>query len=78
MSGSSINTHTHLEPHISEQSAKLDEAFVTHPWIRHYEPGVPAHLEIPDQPLTWLLDCTASLPKSLIGKVLRRVLRAGV
>ncbi len=60
MSDSSINTHTHLEPHISEQSAKLDEAFVTHPWIRHYEPGVPAHLEIPDQPLTWLLDCTAS------------------
>ncbi len=60
MSDSSINTHTHLEPHISEQSAKLDEAFVTHPWIGHYEPGVPAHLEIPDQPLTWLLDCTAS------------------
>ncbi len=60
MSDSSINTHTHLEPHISEQSAKLDEAFVTHPWIRHYEPGVPAHLEIPDHPLTWLLDCTAS------------------
>lgn len=61
MSDSSINTHTHLEPQVSEQPANRDEAFVvTHPWIRHYEPGVPAHLEIPDQPLTWLLDCTAS------------------
>ncbi len=61
MSDSSINTHTHLEPHGLEQLANRDEAFVvTHPWIRHYEPGVPAHLEIPDQPLTWLLDRTAS------------------
>jgi long-chain acyl-CoA synthetase len=61
MSDSSINTHTHLEPQVSEQPANRDEAFVvTHPWIRHYEPGVPAHLEIPDQPLTWLFDCTAS------------------
>jgi long-chain acyl-CoA synthetase len=61
MSHSSVNTHTHLEPHISEQSANGDEAFVvTHPWIRHYEPGVPAHIDIPDQPLTWLLDRTAS------------------
>ena len=61
MPDSSLNTHTHLEPHVSEQQANGDEAFVvTHPWIRHYEPGVPAHLEIPDQPLTWLLDCTAT------------------
>ncbi len=61
MSDSSVNPHTHLEPHVSEQPANRDEAFVvTHPWIRHYEPGVPAHIEIPDQPLTWLLDHTAS------------------
>jgi long-chain acyl-CoA synthetase len=61
MSDSSLNTHTHLEAHGLEQQANRDEAFVvTHPWIRHYEQGVPAHLEIPDQPLTWLLDCTAS------------------
>src|SRR5437764_15436841 len=60
MSDSSLNTHTHLEPHGSKQPIDRDEAFVvTHPWIRHYEPGVPAHLEIPDQPLTWLLDRTA-------------------
>lgn len=56
MSDSSINTHTHLEPHASEQQANGDEAFVvTHQWICHYEPGVPAHIEIPDQPLTWQL-----------------------
>jgi long-chain acyl-CoA synthetase len=61
MSDLSVNTDTYMEPHVSEQSANVDEAFVvTHPWIRHYEQGVPAHLEIPDQPLTWLLDCTAS------------------
>jgi long-chain acyl-CoA synthetase len=61
MSDLSVNTSTHLEPHVSEQPAKGNVAFaVTHPWIRHYEQGVPAHLEIPDQPLTWLLDRTAS------------------
>ncbi len=31
-----------------------------HPWLRHYEQGVPAQLTIPDQPLTWLLDQTVS------------------
>ncbi len=31
----------------------------TRPWIRFYEEGVPAHLDIPDYPLTWLLDQTA-------------------
>jgi long-chain acyl-CoA synthetase len=61
MSDSLLNTHTRLELPVSERQANRDEAFVmTHPWIRHYEPGVPAHLEIPDQPLTWLLDRTAS------------------
>ncbi len=57
MSDSSLNNRTDLEPHVSEQPANPVETFVvTHPWIRHYEQGVPAHLEIPDQPLTWLLD----------------------
>ena len=61
MLDSSVNTHTHLEPPGSEQPANQDEAFVvTHRWIQHYEPGVPAHLAIPDQPLTWLLERTAS------------------
>jgi long-chain acyl-CoA synthetase len=61
MPNSSVNNHTHPEPHVFEQPAKGDDAFVvTHPWIRHYEPGVPAHLDVPDHSLTWLLDCTAS------------------
>jgi acyl-coenzyme A synthetase/AMP-(fatty) acid ligase len=61
MSDSSLHTHPHLEPHVLEQPANRDEAFVVmHPWIQHYEQGVPAHIEIPDQPLTWLLDRTAS------------------
>src|SRR5512133_503010 len=61
MPNSSVNIRTHLEPHISEQSANPVEAFVvTHPWIQHYEQGVPAHLALPDHPLTWLLDRTAS------------------
>jgi hypothetical protein len=38
MSNSSINTHTHLEPHVSEQLANGDEAFVvTH---HAHAPGV--------------------------------------
>jgi long-chain acyl-CoA synthetase len=61
MSNLSVNNRTNLEPHGSEQPANGDEAFVvTHPWIRHYEQGVPAHLDIPDHPLTWLLERTAS------------------
>jgi long-chain acyl-CoA synthetase len=61
MSDLSVNSRTHMKQHVSEQPANRDEAFVvTHPWIRHYEQGVPAHIDIPDQPLTWLLDRTAS------------------
>jgi long-chain acyl-CoA synthetase len=58
MSDSSVNNRTHLEP---QELVNGDEAFVvTHPWIRHYEQGVPAHIALPDHPLTWLLDRTAS------------------
>src|SRR6266446_1375056 len=32
----------------------------TRPWLRHYEQGVPAELDIPAQPLTWLLDSAAN------------------
>jgi long-chain acyl-CoA synthetase len=30
------------------------------PWLRHYAPGVPPVIDIPDRPLTWLLDSTVS------------------
>ncbi|MEO7021363.1 MAG: long-chain fatty acid--CoA ligase [Ktedonobacteraceae bacterium] len=32
--------------------------YTTRPWVKYYEPGVPVQLDIPDQPLTWLLDQT--------------------
>jgi long-chain acyl-CoA synthetase len=41
--------------HVSDQH---DEQL--HPWLQHYEDGVPAHIELPDYPLTWLLDQAAS------------------
>lgn len=31
-----------------------------YPWLQHYEDGVPAHLELPDHSLTWLLDKAAN------------------
>ncbi len=38
-----------------------DESFLaTHPWVRHYEQDVPAHITIPDYPLTKLIENTAS------------------
>src|SRR6266702_1802267 len=40
-----------------EQNPPVDFA---RPWFRHYEQGVPAQLNIPDRPLTWLLDQTVS------------------
>src|SRR6266446_6113741 len=41
--------------------SKKDTSFdSTRPWLRHYQQGVPAELEIPDRPLTWLLDQTVS------------------
>jgi long-chain acyl-CoA synthetase len=42
------------------QSPKDTSLDITRPWLRHYESGVPAELEIPDYPLTWLLDSTVN------------------
>ena len=39
----------------AEQHSPTDGGF---PWLRHYEQGVPASIDIPDQPLTWILDTT--------------------
>lgn len=56
---SSINK-AHIEPYSHTQAFQGDEAcFAAHPWVRHYEQGVPAHLAVPDHPLTWILDDTA-------------------
>ncbi len=38
----------------------VDAVFLQdHPWVRYYEQGTSPHLDIPDRPLTWLLDTTA-------------------
>lgn len=50
-----------MEAGASVQSFSANEAFLDmHPWVRHYESGVSAHLTLPDQPLTWLLEKVAS------------------
>src|SRR5215468_8933194 len=33
----------------------------SYPWLNSYQEGVPAHLDIPDKPLPWLLDQAARL-----------------
>src|SRR6266567_2761809 len=50
------NAQTDLHSSIHDSEAFL----ATRPWIRHYEQGVPAHLDIPDRSLAWLLDNAAS------------------
>ncbi len=52
MSDSSVVNDSHVEPDASILARR--------PWVRYYETGVPAQLDIPDHPLTWLLDQTAS------------------
>ncbi len=61
MSDSSITNNTQDKPSSSTLASKeSEELLATRPWIRLYGPGVPAQLDIPDRPLTWLLDQTAS------------------
>jgi long-chain acyl-CoA synthetase len=60
MSDSPLVNNTQTDLHSSIQADTENEAFLaTHPWIRHYEQGVPAHLDIPDRSLAWLLDNAA-------------------
>jgi long-chain acyl-CoA synthetase len=37
-----------------------EHATTIYPWLRSYQQGVPAHLKIPDEPLTWLLNRAAN------------------
>src|SRR5512142_882759 len=54
--------HDEKDSHVSHSASHGDETFLSaHPWIRHYEQGVPAHIDIPEHPLTWLLDCASEL-----------------
>jgi long-chain acyl-CoA synthetase len=67
MSDSLITNHSQAEFHAraawSLQNATTAEErhpLPDRPWFRWYEQGVLPHLEIPDQPLTWMLDQAAS------------------
>ncbi|HVB22819.1 MAG TPA: long-chain fatty acid--CoA ligase [Ktedonobacteraceae bacterium] len=61
MSDSSTINNASMEAGASAQSFSANEAFLDmHPWVRYYESGVSAHLTLPDQPLTWLLEKVAS------------------
>src|SRR5437667_6294080 len=61
MSDPSVINDSQLEPDSAGKApADRDELLSTRPWVRHYEQGVPAQLNIPDHPLTWLLDQTVS------------------
>src|SRR6266568_7263348 len=61
MSDSSLINNSQAEQQQStSQAINTDELLATRPWLRSYEEGVPAHLDIPDRPLSWLLDNTAS------------------
>lgn len=61
MSESSITNNASSETGTSVETFPAGEAFLdTHSWVRHYETGVPVHLALPDQPLTWLLESAAS------------------
>src|SRR5256712_10259523 len=59
--------HNPQAEHLSSASTEREKTSndgitttATHPWLRFYEQGVPAQLDIPDQPLTWLLDSAVS------------------
>lgn len=55
MSDSSLTNNPQRDSSINT-AVGYDDILSTRPWIRFYEQGVPAQLDIPDYPLTWLLD----------------------
>ncbi|GCE19324.1 long-chain-fatty-acid--CoA ligase [Dictyobacter kobayashii] len=55
MSDPSLIHNTQAEQHSIERT-KEENSF---PWFRHYDHGVPTHLDIPERPLTSLLDNAA-------------------
>src|SRR5579875_839355 len=60
--GSERSCREMSDPSVVNSSQKELEATVlsARPWVKYYEPGVPIQLDIPDHPLTWLLDQAAS------------------
>jgi len=60
MSDPSLTNNTPAEQNSSYVGAADAELLASRPWIRHYEEGVPVTLELPERPLTYLLDNAAS------------------
>lgn len=61
MSDSSVINNASMQPNLPISAIPVSEELLAiRPWIRHYEQGVPAQISLPDRPLTWLLDQTAS------------------
>ncbi len=56
MSDPSVINDSQSSQNPSNVAAGRAENLSTRPWLRFYEQGVPAHIDIPDYPLTWLLD----------------------
>ena len=48
---------TPLRPDVGAQSGSMGDAEL--PWFAHYSPGVPHTVDIPEQPLPWLVDQAA-------------------
>jgi non-ribosomal peptide synthetase component F len=49
---------TPLRPEVAGASVSTEalDASLTRPWLAHYSAGVPQRIDIPERPLTWLLD----------------------
>src|SRR5579859_2245897 len=61
MSDLSVSNNASVKPLSSASRLQADDAFIAaHPWVSNYEQGVPAHVAVPDEPLTWLLESVAS------------------
>ena len=56
MSDPSVMHNSQAEQPTPEKYTSMKNSF---PWLSHYEPEVPARIDIPDQPLTWILDTAA-------------------
>jgi long-chain acyl-CoA synthetase len=50
------NTQTSRQQLFNKQASDREAYLQSHPWVRHYEEGVPDLIAPPDEPLTWILD----------------------
>ncbi|MEO8971919.1 MAG: long-chain fatty acid--CoA ligase [Ktedonobacteraceae bacterium] len=58
MKNSQAEQSTDTDDMVAGATSASDALLTARPWLHHYEQGVPVQLDIPEQPLTWLLDQT--------------------